>query len=136
MSKKCYRYFGGLLQKQEDWLNKMAEQGYRLIRVDKMLYEFETVSYTHLDVYKRQKRSSFSRFWSITPSRITMRGRPDTRRCARRNLTHRAETSISQATIRTVSYTHLRCRFARRCRRGAGAGGAVAREICGCKALV
>ncbi|MFR8665013.1 MAG: DUF2812 domain-containing protein [Oscillospiraceae bacterium] len=41
MSKKCYRYFGGLLQKQEDWLNKMAEQGYRLIRVDKMLYEFE-----------------------------------------------------------------------------------------------
>ena len=41
MSKKCYRYFGGLLQKQEEWLNKMAEQGHRLIRVDKMLYEFE-----------------------------------------------------------------------------------------------
>ena len=41
MSKKCYRYFGGLLQKQEKWLNKMAEQGYRLIGVDKMLYEFE-----------------------------------------------------------------------------------------------
>ena len=41
MSKKCYRFFGGLLQKQEEWLNKMAEQGYRLIRVDKMLYEFE-----------------------------------------------------------------------------------------------
>lgn len=41
MSKKCYRYFGGLLQKQEKWLNKMARQGYRLIRADKMLYEFE-----------------------------------------------------------------------------------------------
>ena len=41
MSKKCYRYFGGLLQKQQEWLNKMAEQGYRLIRVEKMLYEFE-----------------------------------------------------------------------------------------------
>lgn len=41
MSKKCYRYFGGLLQKQEKWLNKMAEQGYRLISADKMLYEFE-----------------------------------------------------------------------------------------------
>ena len=42
MSKKCYRYFGGLLQKQEDWLNKMAEQG--LIDLSawiKMLYEFE-----------------------------------------------------------------------------------------------
>ena len=41
MSKKCYRYFGGLLQKQEEWLNKMAEQGHRLIRVEKMLCEFE-----------------------------------------------------------------------------------------------
>lgn len=41
MSKKYYRFFGGLLQKQEEWLNKMAEQGYRLIRVDKMMYEFE-----------------------------------------------------------------------------------------------
>lgn len=41
MSKKCYRYFGLLLQKQENWLNKMAERGYRLTAVDKMLYEFE-----------------------------------------------------------------------------------------------
>lgn len=41
MSKKCYRYFGGLLQKQEEWLNQMAEHGHRLIRTDKMLYEFE-----------------------------------------------------------------------------------------------
>lgn len=41
MSKKCYRYFGLLLQKQEKWLNKMAERGYRLTAVDKMLYEFE-----------------------------------------------------------------------------------------------
>ena len=41
MSKKCYRFFGGLLQKQEEWLNKMAEQGYRLINVEKMVYEFE-----------------------------------------------------------------------------------------------
>lgn len=41
MSKKYYRFFGGLLQKQEEWLNKMAEQGYQLIRVDKMMYEFE-----------------------------------------------------------------------------------------------
>ena len=30
MSKKCYRYFGGLLNTQAKWLNKMAEKGYRL----------------------------------------------------------------------------------------------------------
>lgn len=41
MTKKCYRYFCGLLQKQEDWLNDMANKGYRLIAVDKILYEFE-----------------------------------------------------------------------------------------------
>lgn len=38
---KCYRFFGGLLTAQEHWLNKMSEKGYRLIRAEKMLYEFE-----------------------------------------------------------------------------------------------
>ena len=38
---KKYRYFGGFLTSQEKWLNKMAQQGYRLVRVGKMLYEFE-----------------------------------------------------------------------------------------------
>lgn len=41
MSKKLYRYFGGLLQLQQNWLNKMAKKGYRLTAVDKLLYEFE-----------------------------------------------------------------------------------------------
>ncbi len=41
MSKKCYRFFGGLLTAQTNWLNKMSEKGYRLIRTEKMLYEFE-----------------------------------------------------------------------------------------------
>lgn len=41
MSKKYYRFFGGLLAAQEKWLNKMAGHGYRLIRVGKLLYEFE-----------------------------------------------------------------------------------------------
>lgn len=41
MNKKCYRYYGGLLISQANWLNKMAEKGYRLIRTGKMLYEFE-----------------------------------------------------------------------------------------------
>lgn len=40
MSKKCYRFYGGLLTAQERWLNKMAAGGYRLIRTGKMLYEF------------------------------------------------------------------------------------------------
>ena len=41
MSKKCYRFYGGLLSAQENWLNKMAAKGYRLIRTEKLLYEFE-----------------------------------------------------------------------------------------------
>ncbi len=41
MSEKYYRFFGGLLTVQENWLNKMAKKGYRLIRTDKMTYEFE-----------------------------------------------------------------------------------------------
>ena len=40
MSKKCYRFFGGLFATQEKWLNKMSEKGYRLIRTGKLLYEF------------------------------------------------------------------------------------------------
>lgn len=38
--KKCYRFFGGLLFTQEKWLNKMAHNGYRLIKTDKLSYEF------------------------------------------------------------------------------------------------
>lgn len=41
MTKKYYRYFGGLLQKQENWLNRMANEGYRLTAIGKLLYEFE-----------------------------------------------------------------------------------------------
>jgi len=39
--KKCYRFFGGLLIVQANWLNKMSEKGYRLVQTGKMLYEFE-----------------------------------------------------------------------------------------------
>ena len=39
--KKCYRFFGGLLIAQANWLNKMSEKGYRLVQTGKMLYEFE-----------------------------------------------------------------------------------------------
>lgn len=41
MNRKCYRFYGGLIGAQEKWLNKMAAEGYRLIRVEKLLYEFE-----------------------------------------------------------------------------------------------
>lgn len=41
MSKKCYRFFGGLLQTQERWLNKMAQRGYRLTAVGKLAYHFK-----------------------------------------------------------------------------------------------
>ena len=39
---KKYRYFGGFLISQEKWLNKMAQKGYRLVKVGKLLYEFES----------------------------------------------------------------------------------------------
>lgn len=39
--KKFYRYFGGLLSLQEKWLNKMAQEGYRLIKTGKISYQFE-----------------------------------------------------------------------------------------------
>ena len=41
MSKKCYRFFGGLLNAQANWLNHMSQKGYRLVRTGRMLYEFE-----------------------------------------------------------------------------------------------
>ena len=41
MSKKCCRFFGGLLDTREKWLNTMSGRGYRLVRTGKMLYEFE-----------------------------------------------------------------------------------------------
>lgn len=39
--KKYYRFFGGLLNTQEQWLNKMAEKGYCLVYAGKLLYKFE-----------------------------------------------------------------------------------------------
>lgn len=41
MNKRVYRFFGGLLMTQENWLNKMAGKGYRLVRTTKAMYEFE-----------------------------------------------------------------------------------------------
>lgn len=41
MSKKIYRFYGGMMRSQEKWLNKMAASGYRLIRIGKLLYEFD-----------------------------------------------------------------------------------------------
>lgn len=35
MSKKYYRFFGGLLTAQASWLNKMSAKGYRLVRTEK-----------------------------------------------------------------------------------------------------
>ena len=41
---KCYRYFGGFITSQEKWLNKTAQKGFRLVKVGKLLYEFERCS--------------------------------------------------------------------------------------------
>lgn len=42
MSKRVFRYFFSFLETQEKWLNKMACNGFRLIRTTKLSYEFET----------------------------------------------------------------------------------------------
>ena len=44
MKKRCYRFFGGLLGTQGKWLDKMADRGFRLVRTEKLLYEFEPCS--------------------------------------------------------------------------------------------
>lgn len=41
MSKKCGRYFGGLLSSQARWLDKMSDRGWRLVRAERLIYEFE-----------------------------------------------------------------------------------------------
>lgn len=40
MKKTCYRYFAGFITAQQNWLNRMAEKGWRLIKTGKMSYEF------------------------------------------------------------------------------------------------
>lgn len=39
--KQCYRYFWSLTGAQARWLNKMADRGFRLVRTEKLLYQFE-----------------------------------------------------------------------------------------------
>lgn len=38
---KKIRFFSGMLNTQEKWLNDMAAKGYRLVKVGKLVYEFE-----------------------------------------------------------------------------------------------
>lgn len=38
---KQFRYFGALMDTQEQWLNKMVSKGFRLVHVNKLSYEFE-----------------------------------------------------------------------------------------------
>ncbi len=41
MSKTVFRYFFDFIERQEKWLNSMAERGYRLKKCGKMTYTFE-----------------------------------------------------------------------------------------------
>lgn len=50
MSKKCYRFFGGLLTVQKNWLNKMAEKGYRLIRTGNYSMNLKNVSQVKFNI--------------------------------------------------------------------------------------
>jgi hypothetical protein len=93
--KKVYRYFFGFIDTQEKWLNKMAENGYRLVRISKVLYEFETCakyeyeyciefvaekSYKELNEYKRFLKEmgfrTFSKNLNLNYSFGKMKWRP------------------------------------------------------------
>lgn len=39
---KKARYFAGFIDAQRNWINKMAEKGYRLVNCGRLFYEFET----------------------------------------------------------------------------------------------
>lgn len=39
---KKARYFAGFIDAQRNWLNKMADKGYRLVKCGRLFYEFET----------------------------------------------------------------------------------------------
>lgn len=41
MNRKCYRFFGAFLNMQERWLNRMADDGWRLRQTGLLRYEFE-----------------------------------------------------------------------------------------------
>lgn len=41
MGEKRYRYFAGLTGAQARWLDRMSDRGLRLVRTEKLLYEFE-----------------------------------------------------------------------------------------------
>lgn len=80
MSKKCYRFFGGLLNAQAKWLNKMSEKGYRLVRTGRVLYEFEEcrpdeVTYCVEFIGENQKRMQRTTliFWRIWATRYFSR---------------------------------------------------------------
>ena len=71
MTKNYYRYFGGLLQKQENWLNRMANEGYRLTAIGKLLYEFEecessSVEYRVEYIASKSKREAEAYFHEAT----------------------------------------------------------------------
>lgn len=67
MSRTCYRFFGCFLTLQENWLNKMAAQGYRLAAAGKLAYQFEscelaalvpvTICQSTLEKLKKEGRS-------------------------------------------------------------------------------
>lgn len=66
---KKYRFYAGFLNAQERWLNKMADQGFRLVRTEKLLYEFEAcrpgqVRY-RLEFIGRKSMQSASRYRSF-----------------------------------------------------------------------
>lgn len=51
MSKKHIRYFGGFIETEQRWLNRMSAKGYRLIRTGKLWFEFEECEPNQYEYY-------------------------------------------------------------------------------------
>ena len=50
MSKKCYRFFGGLFTVQKNWLNKMAEKGIALFERENYSMNLKNVSQVKFNI--------------------------------------------------------------------------------------
>ncbi len=69
MGEVYYRFFAGLLQTQEKWLNKMARKGYRLTGTKKLSYEFDRCSpgayqykVEYVGLKSRENAETYARF--------------------------------------------------------------------------
>ena len=75
MNKKVYHFYSLFLEKQEQFLNRMADEGWRLVKTNRLSYEFAPVhrENTSIKLYSSAKSpigqiritARFLRIWDI-----------------------------------------------------------------------